>query len=199
MKNFLETIEARRSVYGLGQTRKISERRITELVEKALLHSPSAFNSQSGRVVLLFGKESNSFWALTKEILRKIVPEEAFKNTEDKLSSFDAGYGTVLFFEDQAIVTDLMDRFPLYKDNFPVWSLQSNGMLEYVVWTALASEGLGASLQHYNPLVDEEVKQKWKLPGSWKLLAEMPFGSVDKQPDKKEFSPVVERLKVFGL
>ena len=30
-------------------------------------------------------------------------------------------------------------------------------MLQLVVWTALEAEGLGATLQHYNPLIDDEV------------------------------------------
>ena len=59
-----------------------------------------------------------------------------------------------------------MANFPLYKDNFPIWSLQANGMLEFAVWTSLEAEGLGASLQHYNPLVDDGVKKAWSLPES---------------------------------
>jgi hypothetical protein len=30
---------------------------------------------------------------------------------------------------------------------FPVWSENSTGMHQFVVWTALATEGMGASLQ----------------------------------------------------
>lgn len=90
-----------------------------------------------------------------------------------------------------------MNKFSLYKDNFPIWSLQSNGMLEFAVWTMLEDEGLGASLQHYNPLVDEGVRKAWNLPASWKLLAEMPFGSVEAPAGTKEFLPLEERMKVI--
>lgn len=91
-----------------------------------------------------------------------------------------------------------MAQFALYKDKFPVWSLQSNGMVEFAVWTGLESEGLGASLQHYDPLVDAETKKVWNLPASWKLLAEMPFGSVAAPAGAKDFSPLDGRVKVFG-
>ena len=79
-----------------------------------------------------------------------------------------------------------------------MWSLQSSGMLQFTIWTAFEAEGLGASLQHYNPLIDAEVKKEWSLPESWTLLAEMPFGSVVSPAGAKEFSPIRERVKVFG-
>lgn len=195
---FYEAIEKRRSIYALGSEKKVPEDQIQKTVEFAVKHVPSPFNSQSARVVVLFGKESNRFWDITREALRKIVPANAFAATDEKIGSFDAGYGTVLFFEDQTVVTGLMNQFPLYKDNFPVWSLQSNGMLEFAVWTALEAEGLGASLQHYNPLVETAVRDAWKLPEGWKLLAEMPFGSVKAPAGSKEYSPIADRVKRFG-
>jgi predicted oxidoreductase (fatty acid repression mutant protein) len=197
-KNLYEAMEGRRSIYALGREPVVSEKRVREIVEFAVKHTPSPFNSQSSRTVVLFGKESNKLWNIVAETLRKIVPAEAFTATRDKLAAFDAGLGTVLFFEDQAVVNDLASRFALYKDHFPVWSLQSNGMLEFAVWMALESEGLGASLQHYNPLIDGAVRAEWKLPDSWKLLAEMPFGSVTAPAGQKEFNPISERVRVFG-
>jgi len=197
INTFFEAIENRRSIYALGKVKTLSEDRIREIVEFAIKHTPSPFNSQSGRVVILFGKQSTKFWDFTKAALKNIVPTEAFKTTEEKIASFDAGYGTILFFEDQDIVDGLSEKFAAFKDKFPLWSLQSNGMLEFAVWTALESEGLGASLQHYNPLVDADVVKEWKIPTSWKLVAEMPFGSVVAQAGVKEFSPVESRIKVF--
>jgi predicted oxidoreductase (fatty acid repression mutant protein) len=53
------------------------------------------------------------------------------------------------------------------------------------VWTALAEAGIGASLQHYAPLIDAEVARTWDVPLSWKLRAQMPFGSNEAPfPDK---------------
>lgn len=197
-KGFYDAIRDRRTIYALGKERKVSKERIREVVEFAVKHVPSAFNSQSARVLVLFDKESSRFWDIARDELRKIVPADAFAKTDEKLSSFDAGYGTVLFFEDQTVVEGLMAGFPLYKDNFPVWSLQANGMLEFAIWTALEAEGLGASLQHYNPLVDAGVRKAWSVPESWKLLAEMPFGSVAAPAGDKDFTPVESRVKVLG-
>ncbi|MNV79128.1 hypothetical protein D3C71_1726630 [compost metagenome] len=88
-------------------------------------------------------------------------------------------------------------QYELYKDQFPVWSEQSNGMLQHVIWTAFRLEGLGASLQHYNPLIDDEVRRTWNIPAEWSLKAQMPFGAIGKDATTKEFKPLDLRLKVF--
>jgi hypothetical protein len=175
----------------------LPDEKITELLQYAVKHVPSAFNSQSGRVVLLLGENHNKLWDATKDILRKLVPPEAFGQTEEKINGFRNGYGTVLFFEDQSIVESLQKQFELYKDNFPVWSLQSSGMLQYAVWTSLELEGLGASLQHYNPLIDDFVRSEWKIPANWKLHAQLVFGKPVAPAGEKEFSPVENRVKVM--
>ncbi len=95
------------------------------------------------------------------------------------------------------MVKGLQEQFPLYRDNFPKWSQQSSGMLQYVLWTALASEGLGASLQHYNELIEEDVKSKWEIPAGWELIAQLPFGKPAAEPGEKDFQPIDERLKVY--
>lgn len=196
-KEWLKLIEKRRSIYNLGRRKVLSEDEVEELVRGAVKYCPSAFNSQSGRVVILFGEESQKFWKLTFEELKKSAPVETWDNAERKIVGFAAGMGTILYFEDTNIVKGLQKKFPLYADNFPKWSLQSNGMLEYIVWMALEAEGMGASLQHYNPLVDNAVKKEWKLPESWELLAQMPFGSIEVSAGEKTFEPLEERIKVF--
>ncbi len=198
MRNFNQAVENRRSVYAIGKDVKASKDDIKSIVEHAVKYVPSAFNSQSGKVIVLFGEHHDKVWEITREELSKIVPESAFGSTNDKINSFKNGYGTVLFFEDQAIVQGLQEQFALYKDNFPVWSLESSGMLQFTVWTALEDVGLGASLQHYNPLIDQQVRKEWDIPESWKLLAQMPFGNVAAAPDGKEFGPLADRVKVFG-
>ncbi|PXB90567.1 nitroreductase, partial [Pseudomonas aeruginosa] len=66
------------------------------------------------------------------------------------------------------------------------------------VWTALAEHKVGASLQHYNPLVDAQTHKTWNLPESWKLRAQMPFGAIAAPAGEKAFIAESERFKVFG-
>jgi predicted oxidoreductase (fatty acid repression mutant protein) len=137
------------------------------------------------------------FWDITMEALRKIVPADKFQPTEDKINSFKSGYGTVLYYEDQSIVESLQKQFPLYKANFPIWSEQSSGMLQMVLWTSLQNEGYGASLQHYTELVEQDVSKEWNLPASWKLIGQMPFGKPTQQPGEKQFMMKSEDIKVI--
>lgn len=195
-KDFAKAIEERRSYYGLSKETVVSDDRIKEIVEHSVKYTPSAFNSQSARVQVLLGNEHDKFWNITKEALRKIVPAENFKSTEDKINSFASAYGTVLFYEDQNVVKTLQEQFALYKDNFPIWSQQSSGMLQLVVWVALESEGLGASLQHYTELIEKEVAKEWNIPDTWKLIAQMPFGKPTSEPGDKDFQPINERVKI---
>lgn len=194
--DFLAAVQKRRSIYTLGNKKVLPEQEVVKIVRTALKHAPTAFNSQSSRVVLLWGKEYQALWQIVKEELKKIVPADKFAPTEAKINSFAKGVGTVLFFEDQNVIKNLQEKYSLYKENFAVWSEQSNGMLQYIIWTALEEKGLGASLQHYNPLIDEQVKKRWNLPVNWKLIAQMPFGSIAHKPDKKEFAPLKDRLKI---
>ena len=196
--NFFDAVKRRRTRYALSKDPVISEECIREIVSEAVKHSPSAFNSQSARVVVLFGEQHDRLWDIVKAELKKIMPPEGFGATEEKINgAFRSGYGTVMFFEDQSVVEGLQKQFPLYKDAFPVFSLNSAGMLQFVVWTALAQEGIGASLQHYNPVIDEAVRAAWDLPASWKLSAQMPFGKPIAEPGEKTFQPLESRVKVF--
>lgn len=143
-RNFKEAVEHRRTYYNITNSSPISDHEIKELIAFAVKNVPSAFNSQSTRIVLLLGKNHKKFWDITKEALKAIVPAEAFEKTLAKINtSFDCGYGTVLFFEDMEVVENLQKAFPSYKDNFPVWSQQTSAMHQFAIWTMLEDAGLG--------------------------------------------------------
>ena len=130
--------------------------------------------------------------------MKQRISPEAFVKTEAKIDGcFAAGHGTVLYFEDTAIVKKLQDAFPSYSENFPTWSQHTSAMHQFDIWTMLEDAGLGASLQHYNPLIDDEVRRTWDLPESWMLIAEMPFGTPTAEPGEKEFQELSERIKIF--
>lgn len=70
-------------------------------------------------------------------------------------------------------------------------------MHQFAIWTMLEDRGFGASLQHYNPLIDKEVQEHWGLPDSWRLIAQMPFGLPAGEPNEKTFQPVDSRMRIF--
>jgi len=195
---FLEPLKVRRTQYALGDQVSHSKEALTELIQEAIKHTPSSFNSQSSRALIVFGEENKKLWRLAIEAVRKVAPAEGFEKTEAKLNSFAAGVGTVLFYEDQDVVRNLQEKFALYADNFPVWSEQSGGMAQLSVWSALANADVGASLQHYNPLIDGAVAAEWGIPASWKLRAQMPFGSNEAPFGEKTFMDDSARFRVVG-
>lgn len=194
----LNSFTKRRTQYSLGKQLPISQADAGALIQEAIRQAPSAFNSQSSRAVILFGAESVKFWELVKDALRPMVPAESFGATEKKLDSFAAGAGTVLFYEDQDVVKGLQQQFAAYADNFPIWSEHSTGIAQFAVWTALAEVGIGASLQHYNPVVDDAAQKEWDIPASWKLRAQMPFGSNEAPIGDKPFMDDAQRFRVYA-
>lgn len=196
--SFLNQIKQRRTIYAIGKNVSLSQAKIEEIIKEAVKQSPSSFNSQSSRAVILFGDSHVKFWTIVLETLRKIVPAEAFEGTNAKINSFIAGAGSVLFYEDMAVIKGLQEQFALYADNFPVWAEHSTAIAQFATWTALSEAGIGASLQHYNPIVDEEVAEVFGVPADWKLRAQLVFGSIEAPAGEKTFIDDTTRFKTFN-
>ncbi|HBP9579773.1 TPA: nitroreductase family protein, partial [Enterococcus faecium] len=195
MTTFTDTLKNRRSIYHLGRNVSLSNEELTTLIKEAIKESPTAFNAQSTRAVILFGDAHEKLWEITEEALRPLTPAEAFPNTQNKLAGFKNGYGTVLFFKDTDVVKGLQEQFELYADNFPDWSEQSNGIATANTWVALVDKGLGANLQHYNPVIDEAVAKEWNIPSNWKLRSQLVFGSPETPAGEKEYMNDADRFR----
>ncbi len=188
----------RRSIYALGDNLSQTPEEIFDLVKQTIKNSPTAFNSQTVRAVVLFGKSSDKVWEIVEDALRKIAKSpDAFEKTKAKIDSFKAGYGTILYFTDTAIVHQLENDYPSYAANFANWAEQGLGGAQQAVWTALAEQGIGASLQHYNPLIDDAIHQTFNLPADWQLRAEMPFGSIEAPAGEKAHLDDEEMFKLI--
>ena len=94
-KSFIDAVKERRTYYQLNKESPISDKQITEIAEKAILHVPSSFNSQSTRLVVLLNKDHDQFWDFVLEVLKSMVPEDQFSGTSQKIGGFKAAYGTV--------------------------------------------------------------------------------------------------------
>ncbi len=195
LKNIIKNHEV---CYTLDNNISVPDNTIKDIINLAVMHVPSAFNSQSTRVVLLLREHHIQLWNIVKDVLRKFVPVEAFGQTESKIdNSFASGYGTILFYEDESVIKGLQKKHPSHSDNFPIWSMHASAMHQYAIWAMLEDAGLGASLQHYNPLIDEKVRKTWDLDPKWKLIAQMPFGNPIEKSGQKEYRPLEERVKFF--
>lgn len=199
-RNFIEAVAHRRSYYHLSDRAMVDDSLVVGVVDELLTTMPSPFNVQSARVVVLFGEQHRDLWHIVIEALRHIVPAERFQKTQRKVeTSFLAGRGTLLFYEDEDALNRMRSNYPAYADNVAIWSEQSSGMLQFALWTALEEFGYGASLQHYNPIIDHAVAERWLINPDWRLKAEMPFGApLDSPAHRTEATPAHSRRLVFG-
>lgn len=196
--SFLDSISLRRSTYGLGATLPVDKSVVTKTIKEAVRLAPSAFNSQSARVVVLYGNESKKLWDMIFAALVKIIPSEQVADTKARIEGFARGAGTAMVFEETSVIASLQKGFPLYADNFPLWSAHATGITQFSIWSALANIKVGASLQHYGNLVEDEVRKAWNIPLSWSLIAQMPFGSIENPAGEKQYQDIEDRVKVFA-
>ena len=192
-----DSLERRRSVYGLGSSVSVSEACFLETISSCLKHCPTAFNVQSARLAVLLGKEHHRFWDLVWQNMSKLLNDAQKASAQARIDSFSRAYATILFFEDTRSLAKLKKQFPLYKKNMSVWMQQGNGMLQYMIWQTLAENEIGASLQHYNELIENDMTKTFGIPKHWKMVAQMPCGSIEKEPAPKTFLPIEDRLLVL--
>lgn len=186
----LESLQKRRTYYTINDRLPVPGPEVEALVKQLTELTPDAFNMKSARVALTFGAAHRALWDTIDGAFGGKVPRA-------KIDSFRAGAGTILYFYDEDTVRALQEKFPAYAGNFPVWAQQANGMLQLAVWSALRERGVGASLQHYNPVIDGAVRARLGLPEQWRLVAQMPFGGIGAEPDPKEPEDIARRVSVF--
>ncbi|WP_055736862.1 MULTISPECIES: nitroreductase family protein [Bacillaceae] len=184
---FYQSIENRRSIYVLSKDTVEDDSEILRLMELTIRSMPISAHAPSARIVLLLHDEHDAFWQLTREKMKSIMDYADFTDTQARLEMFEHAYGTILFFDDHKTFS------PTHTKSI---AGQYNGMLQYLIWVSLEAKGFGASLQHYNPMVNEVVKKRWDLPSNWDLVAQMPFGRPHEYPNPKEIKPLKDRVVV---
>ncbi|MCL2579743.1 MAG: nitroreductase family protein [Oscillospiraceae bacterium] len=198
MSDFYKAMENRRTIHQLSKEALVPQERLEQVIGNALKLTPTAFNGQEQRLLLLMDKKHDWFWNLVKSTLKAIVPAENFPGTEARINGFLGGVGTILLYQDTTVTKGLQEAFPIYKDNFPIWAMQATGMLKYTLWTSLVEEGYGANIQHYTELVEAEVNKELNIDPAWKMVGQLPFGKAAQAPDAgKTFETIEKRLIVF--
>ncbi|XAO26521.1 hypothetical protein I312_105358 [Cryptococcus bacillisporus CA1280] len=204
---FFEAVTARRSYYNLTNKSTLSNAQLQEIVEKSVKYVPTSFNGQQSRAVLVAGSKHNELWdKITETHLRTLKGDKGQEEFwANKIrDQYRAGYGTVIFFEDQDIVNGFSAKMPAFSQAFPIWSENSAGILQYITWTALAAEGHGASLQHYAQYSAETqaaITELVDVSPNWKVTGLLPFGIPSGPPGppgrEKAFEPIEKRTKFF--
>ncbi|EEU34712.1 uncharacterized protein NECHADRAFT_52776 [Fusarium vanettenii 77-13-4] len=196
---FLAEIKSRRTCYSLEAKSPISDARIVEIASEVAKHTPSSFNCQATRLVILLRDEHVKFWEIAKECFKATMPEATYQEYEKKLLQRQAGYGTILFFEDLDVIREYQVKNPRFTWHLLQFSEHNNAMQAINMWTAFSLEGLGCNLQHINPIIDQRIIGQWDISPQWSLKAQLVFGTPTGAPaHDKTVIPIEERLFVHG-
>ena len=115
-KTILQEIEDRRTIYSTETTISISDKELEDMIEHIIKYTPSPFNSQSTRIVLLLNDQHHKFWDNTKTVLKDVMgPDRDFTPTEQRIDGFKHAYGTILYFEDEDVIKGLQEQMPNYR------------------------------------------------------------------------------------
>lgn len=183
--DYLEALNQRRSEYALSPELPVSEDEVVKLVRDIISVTPSSYNGQSPRAFILFGDDHKALWKIVEDSLIAKIGPERYQKSKGKIDGFSNAAGTILYYEDDTVTKKLQEDNPSYHDTFPVWAEQANGMLQFAVWSGLRTLGIGANLQHYNPLIDQKVKETFGIPDGYRLISQMPFGKVVREAPRK--------------
>ena len=194
MQKITKQYAMRHSFYELNKGIPLEKTEIETIIKENLELYPSPFNSQSARIVLLLGDAHEKLWDITKEKLISISPKERHDSIKEKITKFSQAYGSILYYMDKKVIDDLKQKYPLYAHNFDNWSYQANAILQFMIWTSLANAGIGANLQHYNPLIDEDVMKVFDISKEWELVAQMPFGGISDIPEAHKVEKIEQKF-----
>lgn len=174
-QQFLDFVKSRRTYYSLSDKEVLPKDKVVEVVTESLRNSPSAFNSQTSRAIILFGQAHKTYW---NETIANALPDASKEAFAPRIAGFAKASGTVLLFEDTAVLEKYQEGAPEpYKHLFPQWGDHSSGIAQVTAWTALEAFGFGANLQHFSVQhLKESVAKKVGAPDGWRPVAELVFG-----------------------
>ena len=194
---YSDILKTRRSIYILNDQLPVSQAIVAGRIKEAISLSPTAFMMQDIHAVILTGDNHKKLWdKIVYNTLQKIVPAEAFKRTEIKLNTFSQATGTILLLRDLEAVEQMRKEYATYADEMDNWSWQDLGIAMVNIWNSLAEINVGANIQHYNPLIDDEVKATWNIPANYQLVGQMVYGGIVSRPGDKERKSGDELVRV---
>lgn len=192
---FDDAIKNRRSVYDLNSQIPVFPDKVMDVIRNSVEYVPDAFNMHSQRVAVIIGGKHKEFWNM---VYNELVRVSGGRFSREKIDSFARGYGTILYFYDKSVVESTKKKYPTYAHNFHDWVMQSNGMLQFTIWTGLRTLGIGANLQHYSPVIDNMTREMFDLSEDWVMVAQMPFGGIVTDAGPRKVENTDGRIIIFN-
>ncbi len=179
LQTYLSFMHRRRTI------RKLKGGPISDEVIHTILEagrwSPSAFNSQPARIVVIKERQAE-FWDFIANTLRQKLQGEQLERTLARIPGYRSGVFTLVFYEDTTISNN--PPFPGGGETWKSWATQGLGIMQVNVWNAIAAVGLAASNQHMNQQMEEELRAFLGVPAAWKSYSIFPVGYADETPQE---------------
>lgn len=188
---YLKAIASRRTVYALKPElpSSVTLQDVQSTVQAIIKDTPTSFNSQVNRAIILIGAEHKRVW---DETVNSIQGDSGKKKPA---SARDEAFGTVVFFTDDRTTEELQSKFPAWAPIFPQFADHSSGAAQVHTWTAFKELGIGGHLQHFNGYVKAALPKS--IPLEWQVHSQLVFGL----PAVAESSPksyIDNPVKVFS-
>ena len=107
---YLKTLTARRTIYALKPELpgEITIKDIQSVVQTIIKETPTAFNSQPNRAIILTGEAHRKVWGQVADAI------ESPDGKRRPASARDEAFGSVIFFTDDKVTEKLKADFPAY-------------------------------------------------------------------------------------
>lgn len=189
--SYLKAISSRRTVYALKPTLPagVTLQDVQAVVQAIIKDTPTSFNSQVNRAIILTGAEHRRVW----DQVVNGIPSESGKKRPTSVR--DEAFGSVIFFTDDKTTEQLQAKFPAWASAFPQFADHSSGAAQIHTWTALKQLGIGGHLQHFNGYVKSALPES--IPLEWQVHGQLVFGepAVESLPEK---TYIDNPVKVFS-
>ncbi|KAL3234267.1 putative nitroreductase HBN1 [Nakaseomyces bracarensis] len=178
---YLKTIASRRTIYALKPELPsgVTINDVQSTVQHIIKETPTAFNSQVNRAIILTGETHKKVW----DSVSNAIEDPAGKKRPESIR--DEAYGSVIFFTDDKTTEKLQADFPAWAAAFPQFADHASGAAQINSWAALEALGLGGHLQHYNGYVKAALPSK--IPASWSVHSQLCFGAPGAAPGEKTY------------
>ncbi|KAK7194248.1 hypothetical protein NESM_000339600 [Novymonas esmeraldas] len=154
---------------------------LTTVVQRAVALTPSSFNSQSTRVVVLHGRMHRLFWQRLIGHTVHLAKEAALLTDQVVPAAC-----TVILCEDMDVVRRMQATFPKYASLLPGHAEQASAMCELSVVSALGCDGVATLSRHHRIDLHENFHEVFTVPPSWEMRAQIACGGCGNAGYEKE-------------
>lgn len=165
-------------------------------LQDAVVRTPSAFGVTPWQIIIL-SEHRDAFWDEVAAGFRDGLDGDRLERYLGRLDGFRSGAGVILIYEDLAARPVLHQNWGLSEQTAHDFVQQGLGMLQLVIWLVLTEEGLVASLQHWDWLIQDRLAALLDLPSErYQLISVLPVGE---PAESARDTPAIDPAQVLRI